>query len=107
MRPESKCSLASAHGPLTRRMPSLRTTILAWRAAGQANRPTTGRRRGGRVSAAAWATRTGSDLTLAATTRETTTGCLANPFRNPLNPARADFAETLEESGVLASDTTR
>jgi hypothetical protein len=92
-------------------------------------RPTSGRILVGIASAAAWATRMGSDLTLLATTRETTTGFFTKPRRKPPKPALADSAATPRDllppsevaegsgdlmsasevvafDGLLASDTT-
>src|SRR5690606_21416290 len=98
------------------RMPSLRERLreayLRRRAAGQATLPTTGRIRGGSVSAAACATRTGSVLTRLTTTRVTITGCRTKPRMKRRRLARADFADTFfadiaEESGRRASDATR
>jgi hypothetical protein len=80
----------------------LRVVTFTYRAAGQATRPTTGRNRAGIASAAAWATRTGSDFTLLAKIRETTTGFFTNPRRKPPTPALADLAAIPEVGlGVL------
>ncbi|GLX00307.1 hypothetical protein Misp02_43930 [Microtetraspora sp. NBRC 16547] len=57
----------------------------------------------GIASAAACATRTGSDFTLLTTMRETTTGFFTKPRSRPPIPALADLADT---DGFLASDTT-
>ncbi|GAA3310116.1 hypothetical protein GCM10020219_015160 [Nonomuraea dietziae] len=101
--PAFQYAFASFHGALTTRMLTLRTARRTLRAAGQATLPTTGRSLGGRASAAACATLTGSDFTFAATTRETMMGCWMKPLRSPPTPALADLAETFG----LASDTTR
>ncbi len=105
IRPCSNSALAASRGPSAMRRAILRAVTRTTRATGHATLPTAGRRRGGIASAAACATRIGSDLTLVTKTLETMTGCWTKPLRKPRTPARADLGETF--SGRLASETTR
>ncbi|GLV51401.1 hypothetical protein TBS_19700 [Thermobispora bispora] len=103
----------------------MRVVTFTYRATGQATRPTSGRSGAGMASAAAWATRIGSDLTLLTKIRETTTGFFTKPRRNLPRSARAFLAsifdvDVLREpvgmgspedvdtagAGLLASDST-